>query len=73
MELFELVVKHGCKWSLIAKEVNYKRSEHTIKNRFNTFLRHSSSKNTNFNNHIRFAKNQLGILKNKLRRASAKA
>lgn len=68
-----MVVRHGCKWSLIAKAVSYKRSEHTIKNRFNAFLRHSNSKNTSFSNHIRFAKNQLTILRNKLRRAREKA
>lgn len=39
MELFSLVVQFGCRWALLSRELNGTRSEHSIKNRYNSVLK----------------------------------
>lgn len=42
--LFDMVVKHGPKWALISKLFNGSRTEHMIKNRYNSYVKKYQSK-----------------------------
>lgn len=39
MELFSLIVQFGCRWALLSRELNGTRSEHSIKNRYNSVVK----------------------------------
>ena len=37
--LFNLIIDYGCKWSLVSKKMNNGRTEHMVKNRFNSIVK----------------------------------
>jgi hypothetical protein len=39
IELFSLVVQFGCRWALLSRELRGTRSEHSIKNRYNSVVK----------------------------------
>jgi hypothetical protein len=39
LELFTLILQHGCRWALISRELNGIRSEHSVKNRYNSLMK----------------------------------
>lgn len=37
--LFNLLLDYGCKWSLVSKKMSNGRTEHMVKNRFNSIVK----------------------------------
>jgi len=48
--LLKLIAKIGCKWAQISKTMNGMRTEHMVKNRFNSLIKKYQTRFNKFSN-----------------------